>query len=309
MKKIKILLVGSGNIAKQHHKAFSSFPQFKFVGAVARNKKKLSNFANELKIPFFSNNLEKAHIKTNPDLVIVAVSILNTYKICLKLSKFKSILFVEKPLGYNYLETKKLVNLFNKENKKAFVALNRRHYETTRMIQKTILKNKNKRTIIINDQENLLDQKKNNFPQKVINNFMYANSIHLIDYFNIFCRGKLKKIKTFNSFNKKPYFVQSILNFSSGDRGIYSAIYNNQSPWYVSVFVGKKIYILKPLEKLTSNFKLTKKSINFSDDKNFKPGFRLQAKEVLNFFKKSSYNLSDYREYFKSVELINKIYK
>ena len=116
----------------------------------------------------------------------------------------------------------------------------------------------------------------------------------------------LQKLKVIFNVN---YIAISILNFSSGDRGIYSAIYNNQSPWYVSVFVGKKIYILKPLEKLTSNFKLTKKSINFSDDKNFKPGFRLQAKEVLNFFKKSSYNLSDYREYFKSVELINKIYK
>ncbi len=45
MKKLKILLFGSGNMAVEHFKAFSSFVNFKFVGVVARNKQKLKKFS------------------------------------------------------------------------------------------------------------------------------------------------------------------------------------------------------------------------------------------------------------------------
>lgn len=308
MNKIKVLLVGSGNVAREHYKAFSCFDQFKFVGVVARNKKKLSKFSSDLKISYFSNNLEEAHLRLQPDLVIVATSITSTYKICCKLTNYKSVIFVEKPLGYNYIETKKLFHLFKLKRKKVFIALNRRNYVSTRKIQRDIDNKVGQRVVIANDQS-ILKNLNNKFPKKIIKNYMYANSIHLIDYFSIFCRGKLKNIRTFNKFNKKPYFVNSKLYFSSGDVGIYSAIYDRESPWYVSIFVGKTIYILKPLEKISSNSKLSKIKIKFADDKKFKPGFKLQASEVLNYFKKVSYNLVDYEKYFESVKLINKIYK
>ena len=309
MKKIKILLVGSGNMAREHYKAFSSFNKFKFVGVVARKKKKLSHFSQNFKIPFFSTNIIKAHIKTNPDLVIIAVSELSTYELCKKLINFNSTLFVEKPLGYNFAQTKKIINLFEKNKKKAFVALNRRHYYSTRLLNLQLLKEKGKRFVVVNDQEDLIEQKKNKVPKKIINNFMYANSVHLIDYFNIFCRGYLKNIKTYNSFSKQPFFVQSILNFSSGDMGIYFAIYNKQSPWYVTVKVKNNFFILKPLEKLKSNKNIKRINLDHSDDINFKPGFKLQAKEVLNYFQGKKFNLPSYKDVYRTVSIINKIYK
>tara|TARA_Y100000992_G_scaffold302208_1_gene275470 strand:+ start:1464 stop:2390 length:927 start_codon:yes stop_codon:yes gene_type:complete len=308
MKKIKILLIGSGNIARQHYKAFSEFKEFIFVGVVARNKKKLKKFSLELNIPYFSDNIDLAHRTTSPDLVIVATTIESTLKVCLKLLKFKSVLFVEKPLGYNFSETKVLCNKFFKYKKKVFIALNRRHYTSTRIVQKDLIKENKKRTLIVQDQSNLKNHF-NKFPKKIVNNFMYANSIHLIDYFNIFCRGNLTRIRTFNSFNKKPYFVKSELLFSSGDIGIYSAIYNNESPWNISLITGKKIYIFKPLEAISSNFNLKKYKFKFADDKNFKPGFKLQAREVLNFFLGSKHQLPDYKQYLISCKLIKKIYK
>ena len=308
MQKIRILLVGTGNIAKEHYKAFSCFNDFEFVGVVARNKTKMTKFASDLKIPYYSNNLEIAHTKLKPDLVVVATSIINTYKICLKLINFKSVIFVEKPMGLNYIETKKLVNLIKKKKRKVFIALNRRNYFSTRKLQKSISNKVGKRVVIVNDQT-IIKKLNKNFPSKIIKNYMYANSIHLIDYFSIFCRGKLKSIQTFNKFNKEPFFVSSKLVFSSGDLGVYSGIYDRESPWYVSVFIDKKTYVLKPLEKISSSTKLFKREIKFSNDNKFKPGFKLQAKEILNFFKKNSYNLVDHKEYFKSVELIKKIYK
>lgn len=308
MKKIKILIIGSGNIAREHHKAFSQFNEFIFVGVVARNKKKLKIFSQDLKIPYFSDDIEAAHKITNPDLVIVATNIENTFKVCNQLLQFNSTLFVEKPLGYNFIETHKLYKKFLKYKKKVFIALNRRHFISTRIVKHDLNNIKKKRTIIIEDQANLKKMSKR-FPKKIVNNFMYANSIHLIDYFNVFCRGRLIKIETFNSFNKKPFFVKSKMLFTSGDVGIYSAIYNNECPWNISIFIGKRIYILKPLESISSNFKIKKIKLKYADDKNFKPGFKLQAKEILNFYQKKKYYLPNYKDYFKSVELIKKIYK
>ena len=48
MTKIRVLLVGTGNMATEHFKAFSSFVEFSFIGVVARNKKRLSEFSMEL---------------------------------------------------------------------------------------------------------------------------------------------------------------------------------------------------------------------------------------------------------------------
>ena len=191
MKKIKTLLIGTGNIAKEHYRAFSNFKEFKFLGVVGRNRNKLKEFAKEFKIPNYSRNIEELHSRLNPDLVIVAISIMNTFKVCKQLSKFDSKIFVEKPFGYNYQQTLKLNKLFN-QRKNIFIALNRRHYQTTRTIQDEIKNKSGKRTVIVNDQA-ILKTLKYKFPAKVIKNYMYANSIHLIDYFTIFCRGNLKK--------------------------------------------------------------------------------------------------------------------
>ena len=120
MKKIKILLIGTGNIAKEHYRAFTNFKEFEFLGVVGRNRNKLEKFAKEFNIPNYSRNLEQLHLKLNPDLVIIAISIKNTYEVCEKLSKFDSKIFVEKPLGYNYQETLKLYRLFNKRKKSIY---------------------------------------------------------------------------------------------------------------------------------------------------------------------------------------------
>ena len=46
---------------------------------------------------------------------------------------------------------------------------------------------------------------------------MYANSVHLIDYMDVFCREKLKQIITIKSHKNNPSIVTSKLKFSSGD--------------------------------------------------------------------------------------------
>ena len=66
-------------------------------------------------------------------------------------------------------------------------------------------------------------------PKLVQKYWMYANSVHLIDYFNIFCRGSLVSINYKKRWDeKKMDSVIAKLHFSSGDIGKYNCYWNKK---------------------------------------------------------------------------------
>ena len=90
--------------------------------------------------------------------------------------------------------------------------------------------------------------KKSGIKKKIINDYMYTYSLHLIDYIRFFCRGKLISIKNINLLNNKPKILISKMKFASGDSAIYTSVYDVISPWYVVIKANKKIIAMKPLE-------------------------------------------------------------
>ena len=89
---------------------------------------------------------------------------------------------------------------------------------------------------------------------------MYANSIHVIDYFRIFGRGKITNVKTKSiKISKNQKIVNSEIKFSSGDLGIYKCFWNLNAPWAVSILYKDQRFELKPLENLNYYFGNTKK--------------------------------------------------
>jgi hypothetical protein len=182
------------------------------------------------------------------------------------------------------------IRKFKKQN--FFVSLNRRYFGST-INAKEILKNYNgKIEIFINDQADLNAQKKLGTPKKVIENFMYANSIHLVDYILLFCKGSIASIKNINLLDKNPKILISKIKFTSGDRAIYTIVHNIMSPWYVIIKTKKEIITMKPLEKFfSSNNKTINKNLNFFDKK-FKPGLKQQLSEILNYLNQKKCNLT-----------------
>ena len=73
--------------------------------------------------------------------------------------------------------------------------MNRRFYSSTQKLQKILLNNKDKRIVTVFDQESKSNALKSGHNNKVVKNWMFANSIHLIDYFNIFAEAILKKFQ------------------------------------------------------------------------------------------------------------------
>ena len=141
---------------------------------------------------------------------------------------------------------------------------------------------------------------------------MFANSVHLIDYFNILSKGKIKNIKTSIKKEGKISNVLSNINLSSGDTVTYKAVWNKDSKWSVSVFTKNFFYELKPLEELQilnlKNLNLRKYPKNKLDTK-YKPGFMLQAIDFIKMIKNKPHSLVDIKNNFNTTKLIDKIYE
>ena len=243
------------------------------------------------------------------DYVIVVVSPDANFKIIRDCLKYPWTIFTEKPLGLNYVQAKNLIRLSLKKKRKLFIALNRRNFISTKKLVEIIDKKKNiKRNLEILDQQS---PSKIYFTKKVINNWQFANSIHLIDYISLICRGKVSSHKKkLIELNSKQKVLECVMKFSSGDTCKYRALWFLPGKWQVKVRLDKLIYTLKPLERLKvsefnkSNFSDLK--LNYSLDNKFKPGFFSQAKNLINDNKKN--NLVDNSKYIKTNNLIKLIY-
>jgi predicted dehydrogenase len=311
MKQVKIAFIGTGYMANEYAKVLTE--EFKketqLVGAINRSSKNIIKFIKRYKIQRHFTSLKQMMELSKPDIVIVCVNELSTYKTLKILSNYKCKSLVEKPIGINFDESKKILKLKKNKNFTPIICLNRRHYSSILNAQKIISKDKSVRIIKIFDQENALIAKKSGKPTKVVKNWMYANSIHMIDLAYLFARGEIKKIKRLNKTNiLKEGIVSTIIYFDSGDIVYYNCIWNRPAPWSVQISTKDYFVQLKPIEKLSYLFKNKKNWISIKNsnfDNKYKPGIYHLLRQVLRKRKKNLKNLS-YSH--KLMKLIRKIY-
>jgi predicted dehydrogenase len=309
---IKIAIIGSGKISEKYIAVIKKFKNLKISAIVSKREKNCKKKAKNLRIPFYSTSIDYMMKTISPDIVIVCVTPSSTIKVCHKIFKYNCLSLIEKPIGLNLTEAKKIVNMAKFYNRNSFVALNRRFYSSTALLEKKILKfKKSKRVVHIIDQENTINAKKNGHDRETIKNWMFANSVHLIDYFKILCRGNIKNIRTKNyKIGKKQQFKLSIINFSSGDIGIYQAYWNRIASWHVSVSSANSFFYLSPIETLYEK-KFNGKILRYNNtnvDKKFKPGFYLMIKNLIKQYKFGKSNLITLQKNLDTVKLIEKIY-
>ena len=95
---INCLIVGCGRIFAKHLETFHSLKdKIKLVSICDIDKKVLKNLKHIKKIPSY-NSVEKAIIKTNPDLVIILTPSGLHAKHALIALKFKKHVIIEKPM-------------------------------------------------------------------------------------------------------------------------------------------------------------------------------------------------------------------
>ncbi|RHX90873.1 Gfo/Idh/MocA family protein [Leptospira stimsonii] len=308
----KVAFVGAGYMATEHIKAFRDISGVELCGIYSRTKSRADILAKEFGIPKVVDSVASLYKETNADIVVVSVPELSAKSVILECFQFPWLSLIEKPVGYNYGEANAIVKVAHELKREAYVALNRRHYSSTYNTLQELNRIDEPRFIHVQDQEDLIAAKNFGQPDLVLENWMYANSIHLIDYFSIFGRGRIIQIDPLFHWDKdNPTFVAAKILFDSGDLGIYQAVWNAPGPWAVSVTTHSKRFELRPLEQasIQLNGQRTLESIPIHEwDVQFKPGLRRQAEMVVKAFKNQEHSLPSLVDALESMRVVHEIY-
>jgi predicted dehydrogenase len=309
MKKINIGIIGTGKIAQEYIHIFKKL-NLNIQIICARKKKKLEEFSKKNNVNKFTTNINN-FLKEKLDGVIVCVSPESTFLVAKKLLNFSGKILFEKPVGLNLNQTNQINEMF-KNKKNLFVALNRRFYKSTMLAKNYLQNSKEKKIITIYDQENTFSAKRNGHHKLTIKNWMYANSVHLVDLIKFFINSKIVKINKNNIKSKNSLIYNSIINFSNGDIVEFKSFWNRPAPWKINISTDTMFIELMPIENI--RFIPIKKKFDFADlksnkkDQNFKPGFLLQSEHFVKELKNKKNNLVKLSEYNQTVLLINKIF-
>ena len=275
MYKLRIGIIGAGDIAEKHLKVLKNINDFSVFGIVSRTKKKAKKLGKKFGIKKIFNNIDQMMKSSQLDGVLILVSANNSYKVAKRVIPYQIPFFLEKPPGLSPHETKTLYNLTRKHITKNMIGLNRRFYSVFHQGIKIIKKHGKLLGILIEGHERfwLVKQRAKKF---LLKKWIFANSIHTIDLLPFF-GGKVKSISRFKKSYKEKKGDQfcSIIEFKSGTLGTYISNWYSPEGWSVKLFGEKVIVEFKPLEVaswIDSKFKRRKITPSKYDQK-FKPGF------------------------------------
>jgi len=299
-------------MAKEHIRAFKDIEGAVVSGICSRTTIKAQALALEFGISTVAETVQGLFDKTHADIVVITASVPSIGEVSIECFKFPWICLIEKPPGHNLEEALFIQSKAIQNQARVYVALNRRHFSSTRAVLDQLKDQNCLRIVKVCDQEDMKDPSRIGHPQKIIDNWMYANSIHMVDYFSIFCRGKLKSVSPVICWDPlNPKYVVAKLEFDSGDIGLYEAIWNAPSPWAVSIITPKARWDMSPLEVATrqdyGNRKRNNIYLDNLDDR-FKPGLRVQAQLAVNAVHNQDTILPTIDDAVQTMQMIELIY-
>ena len=313
-KKYKVAFIGAGYMTLEHIKAFKSINTVELSGIYSKTFSRAKSLAKQFGIKEVCKSIDDLYESTNADIVVISVPELSTKEVVFKSFDYPWYLLIEKPVGYNFEQAQEIKIYAEKRNAKAYVALNRRFYSSTIEAINLLKSDNGKRIINVQDQEDPKLALKAGQPKLVTENWMYANSIHIVDYFRLFGRGDIISVENIENYDKNsPFFVQSKILFSSGDAGIYQAFWDAPAPWSVTVTSTEKKVQLSPVEKLSTQAYGSRNTEEIkldNDDNIYKPGLKKQAQAMINLVQGNHDNdyIADLADALKTMELIKNIY-
>jgi predicted dehydrogenase len=307
-----IAVIGAGYMAREHIRAFQDIPGVKIAGTFSRTRTRAEVLAGEFNIPMVCDSVDELYEKTHADLVIVAVPELAANTVSRACFQYPWTCLLEKPAGYNFSDAQEIEAAARARHSSAYVALNRRFYSSTQQVLADLKNIDMPRFIHVQDQEDPKRALQAGRPQAVVDNWMYANSIHLVDYFTLLGRGRVAAVEPIIPWNPSaPWIVAAKIQFDSGDVGLYQGIWDGPGPWAVSINTAAKRWEMRPVEQaayqLAGQRTLEPVQIN-PWDQQFKPGLRLMAEKAIAASQGAVTDLPTLAEALQSMTLVKEIF-
>jgi predicted dehydrogenase len=307
---MKVAFVGAGPVGLEHFKAFRSL-DVEVVGLCTKSDDSGRKLAEEHGFPFYTNSVAELYEHTAADAVVAALPIAEMISVYPTLFAQPWASLVEKPLGVDMQEAATLHALANSLDHRGFVGFNRRHYQSTKAAHRIIEECDGPRHVIVFDQQDRDVAASHGHPQSVVSNYMYANSIHLLDYFSIFCRGELVEVLPVRPWTGERGSTMEVeLRFASGDTGRYHAVWEQSARWAINVHAADTVATMKPLERLTVTIdgEDATPSIDYLVDEQFKPGFHDQAAAFIASVSTGGGTCPDFDEALRTTRLVARVY-
>jgi hypothetical protein len=169
------------------------------------------------------------------------------------------------------------------------------------------------RFVQILDQETFAHPVAKGYPSHVVERWMYANAIHLVDLLIFFSRGSVTHVESsgWRGADAQPQLVTARVEFDSGDTASYEALWSIQGPWSASVTTPDTRWEMRPIENARSRPAGTTDWLEIPidpADEEFKPGTLRQAQELLNAARGLPHTLVSVDDAMASISLLSQIY-
>lgn len=308
----KVSFVGAGRMSTQHALAFSDINGVELSGVVSRSKSSARKFAANFSISNICDSIDILWDSTRSDLLVVCVPPSELLGVALEVVKYPWNCLFEKPLGLNLSEAKEIVAEARKFSSNSFIGLNRRHMSSTTNVLDSLSSQAGSRIVTVSDQQNPLTALKRGHSLDVVNNWHFANSIHTVDYFSLFCRGEVVSVQSLTPTEfHDGFFKCSSLLFDSGDYGLYMGLWEAPGPWGVSVSTKAQRFDMQPLESSSVRVISDRSSTQLAVadwDTTFKPGFRRQAQLLVDSLDGTTSSLPTISDGLKTMEIIHRLF-
>jgi predicted dehydrogenase len=311
-KAVKVAFIGAGAMGTEHAKAFAAAEGTKLVGITSRTREKAEKLAGQEGIEACFDSIPEMMEKSEPDLVVIAVPEMSIRSVAEAAFSYPAKILMEKPPGHSWEEANYLHGLAEQSDREVYVALNRRFYSSTTAGWADLKQRDEPRFIRVEDQQSLETARVIGHPPEVVRNWMYANSIHLVDYLRCFGRGSVTEVNVLQRWDPDhPQTVVAHVRFDSGDTGLYEGIWNGPGPWGVTVSTPSRWWEFKPLESgvYVNAGERQKNPVEISEeDSTMKAGFASQAREVLRTFTDQENRAVSFTEAMESMKLVHDIF-
>jgi len=309
----RVAFVGAGGMTVEHARAFADVPGVVLAGLHSRTREKAEQTAAARSIPLVASSVADLYERTRADLVVVSVPELAARDVAMACFEFPWTVMLEKPAGYNLEQAEEIASAARARGRRAFVGLNRRFLSSTQAALTDLATRPGPRLIQVADQQSLALARQIGHPEQVVQNWMYANSIHLVDYLPALGRGKVCRVhRTVPWRNGESPHVVAAVEFESGDIGTYHAIWNGPGPWAATVSTPERRWEFRPLEQAVFQ-NAGERALHpvqaHAWDSAFKPGFRLQADHVVRAVRGKESSACTIDTALETMRLIAEIYR
>jgi hypothetical protein len=321
----KIVIIGAGKMAQEYVKVLKDINSVLIVGVVSKTLESAEIFAERNEIKNFTaiNSLTTFLEEVRPSHIILCVTPDKMFPILKQLSENSYSVLVEKPIGLNFEESLEINNLSKKGNLKIYPALNRRFlpaiFIAKQIFQDIGLDDKSHpKTICVVDQQDTIEAQEYGHSRVILENWHFANGIHMLDLAFSFCNGRILKLDTDRvEFSNDKFIINAEIEFSSGDKIFYSSFWNLSKKWEITILGSDIKLLLSPIEILKlieKNGKDISKSLSFDkwnyckEPEEFKPGLANMVKWFLGLENFSLRPEDLLNQSHQSMEVLNKIY-